>query len=120
MKTSISIHPPYSIIFVSDEDLSDPPEYRDRYIVANEEALTIPCAPEQDMPTRITLASASDDPPSDEPIFDGYIATPQKRVVVTTALMDVVLRHSVASARTRVRVFTNDVSFPDNILIVVD
>lgn len=120
MQHEILIHPPYSMIFISDESLPSAPEYANRYITASNDTILVPCAAEQDGPTRIVLAAADDVGVSGEPAFDGAVETPGRRLVVSTALLDIVLSAGVRSTRTRVRIWTNDPSLPDEILVAYD
>jgi hypothetical protein len=53
------------------------------------------------------------------PAFDGFLETPGRKVVVWTNEWDKVLETSVPTARTRIRIWTNHPTEPDDVHIGV-
>jgi hypothetical protein len=67
-----------------------------------------------------TCVSLTDQAPPGEPVYDGILETPKRRVSVCSMLLDPFVECDVPSETTRVRVWTNRPSEPDNIQIVVE
>jgi hypothetical protein len=68
--------------------------------------------------TEVVLGSASEVDP-DGLAFDGTLATPSRKVVVTTVEEETVLKTTVPDIVTRVRVWTNRTREPDRVMIGV-
>jgi hypothetical protein len=99
MITSKRISPPYSILFISDSNRPDSPEPDERLISWNDSCITVRCLYEHDGDTTVSLGRTSELARSGVP-------------ALTT-----VLKEKVGSARTRVRIWTNDPVEPDEIVI---
>jgi hypothetical protein len=69
--------------------------------------------------TEVVPGSAAEVDPGGLPAFDGTIATPSRKVVVTTVEEETVLKTTVPDIATRVRVWTNRTREPDRVMIGV-
>src|SRR5262245_10340173 len=118
MSTTIRISPPNSILFVSDRDGGVTPEItREQSIWATPSCVAFGCLMEQDGPTELTIGAAEQVGSRDTPAFDDLIETPQRAVVVFTALNQPILHASVSGIRTRLRIWTNHPTEPDKVII---
>lgn len=117
MKKHISISPPYSLLFISDPNLGEEPEQTGSHLLWTDTVISITCYDEYDGETSITLGDAADVAPAGSPVADRHILTPSGEVVVSTVELAVVLRATVPSARTRVRIWENHPSEPDEIIV---
>lgn len=75
---------------------------------------------EQDGATEIVLARTHEVDPGGRPAFDGMLETPNRTVVVSTVEQEVVLEAIVSSTRTRVQIWVNHPTEPDQILVGLD
>jgi hypothetical protein len=114
---SVTLHPPYSTLFISDIDLALGEPFNGRHIVWNDRCVSITCLNWQDGPTTVSLCTASKVAAAGAPAFDGEIGTPNREVAVATAEDEIVLRMKVGSAVTRVRIWENRPGEPDQIVI---
>ncbi|GLK55184.1 hypothetical protein JOD31_000106 [Methylopila capsulata] len=117
MKKHISIAPPYSLLFISDPNLGEEPEQNGAHLLWTDTVISITCHDEYDGETSITLGDDADVAPERPAVADRYILTPSGEVVVTTVELAVVLRATVPSTRTRVRIWENHPTEPDDIVI---
>lgn len=69
----------------------------------------------QDGETRITLGNPKKT--SDRPAFDGFLDTPDRTVAVWIVPWEKVLEAKVSETRTRLRIWTNHPSEPDDVYI---
>jgi hypothetical protein len=58
-------------------------------------------------------------PQAAPPKFDGFLDTPQYRVVLSDANMPEILSMEVPGVRTRVRIWTNHPTEPDDVVIAL-
>jgi hypothetical protein len=126
MKQSISLHPSNSIVFVCDPGLlrnskpgTIPEVVRGALVSANETCINVVCMPEQDGPTKITLADISDVSTALAQIFDGEVITPDRRLALSTVENDAVLSMPVKGEKARVQIWANHPKWPDEIVIGV-
>jgi hypothetical protein len=67
--------------------------------------------------TEVTLGSAGEVDPGELPAFDAMLETPNHAVVVSTVEDETVLSARVPGSETRVRIWVNHPTEPDNIVI---
>lgn len=79
---------------------------RERIVWATPACILVTCQPDCDGPTCVTLGPVEDMSVRGEQIFDGWLETPGRKVIVQTVLAEVVLDADVASEMTRVRIWT--------------
>ena len=75
--------------------------------------IAVGCLMYQDGETKVTLGHQHRN--DGRPAFDGYLDTPHRKVAVWTIEWDMVLETSVPTTRTRIRVWTNHPTEPDDI-----
>jgi hypothetical protein len=114
---SVTFAPPYSILFISDGKIGEVPDPDGHHLRFSESAVTITCLNEQEGETRVTLGPSGEIGLAETLAFDGFISTPSRRVVVSTAHDEIVLQAEVATTKTRVRIWENDPAEPDDIVI---
>lgn len=118
MASSIKIAPPNSLLFVSDRDGGNVPEItRHRDLWWTPSCVVIGCLAFMDGETDVVLGGVADVDPGTVPVFDGILETPNRSVVVSTVGWNPALWAEVISQKTRVRIWTNRVREPDNVVI---
>ena len=70
--------------------------------------------------SRFTLFPGSEVVSNQAPMFDGTLETPNRVVVVTTTERKAILESHVATPRTRIRIWTNHPTEPDDVVIGLD
>lgn len=118
MKQTIKVAPSNSIVFVSDTDGGIAPEaFRYDPIMSTPTCIVVGTLMQDDGDTAVTLAPFGDVARSDVSAFDGMLETPTGQVVVSVVDRTVLLEGRSGSACTRIRVWTNHPSEPDEIVI---
>ncbi len=119
MINQIVVAPPNSLFFISESLRSEAPEVTGVGLVwFNATCVVIGCLMYQDGETTVTVTSEGE--PDDEinmRAFDGVIETPARELVISSCEHDVYLQVPVVSTRTRVRIWVNDTSEPDEIFV---
>src|SRR5262249_2285951 len=77
------------------------------------------CLMEQDGPTTVTIGSVANVGRDDRPAFDGMLETPTRTVVVSTVDHQHFLKFDVAGVSTRLRIWANHPSEPDEVVLGV-
>lgn len=113
--------PRNSLVLVMDRTVADIPASMSHGLVAaTESCVAIGTLSELDGETSISLSDEEADAGSGEaPVFDGVLNTPSGKLSVCSVLDEVLLECDVSSCRSRVRVWANHSSEPDEIRIVV-
>lgn len=121
MRKEIRIYPRNSVVLIMDRTVGEVPESMNRGLVAaTASCVAIGTRSEQDGETSIWLSDDIAEAVYDEaPVYDGVLDTPGGRLSVRSVLDEVLLECEVSGPRTRIQVWTNDRSEPDEIRIVV-
>jgi hypothetical protein len=107
-----------SIVFVSDNLHTRPPVHTDSDLIhANGESVSVGCYPEIDGNTEFTLGKSKEVTPKFAPAFDGMIETPNRKLMITTVLDEILLETDVSDLNTRVRVWLNHPKWPDKVVV---
>lgn len=115
---STRIAPPNSLLFVSDSDGGIPPvPVRGAHILATASCISIACYPWIDGETAVTLGPSAKIDPGKPPAFDGQLETPNRMIVISTVEGKSILQEVVPDAATHVRVWVNNPSMPDKVVI---
>jgi hypothetical protein len=118
MRTTIKISPPNSLLFISDPAGGTVPEFvPGKLILSTTSCVSFGCYPEQDGMTEVTLGDAQQVDPGEPPAFDSDLDTPSHAIVVLTVERQTVLESKLRSARTRVRIWVNDLRWPNKVTI---
>ncbi len=116
--TSIDIAVLNSLLFIRDPDLKDIPEMDSQSAVwSTSSCIAVSCLPDSDGETKVTIGPGEQVGLDGEPLFDGWIDTPSKTLIIETVLAEPVLQTYVASDRTRIRIWTD--GHPDTEFVVV-
>jgi hypothetical protein len=117
MTSSIKTSPPYSLIFIADSGGGEIPDRMVRPIVSTGSCIVVGCLVDDE--TEFTLGAMQDVDPGDPPAFHGKLKTPHCRVVLHTAENETILQVSVPRRETIVRIWINDLSEPDQVIVGV-
>jgi hypothetical protein len=118
MLHSFRIRPPNSILFIVDPSGETIPAItRDRRIWATDSCICVGCLMEQDGPTDVTVGPDAQVAPPRAPAFDGVLRTPSRIVQISTSERTSVFEAPVENEQTRVRIWTNHPSEPDEVII---
>jgi hypothetical protein len=119
MTSSIKIAPPYFLIFIADSGRGEIPDRMVRPIVSTDTCIVVGCLVDANAETEFTLGETQEVDPGDPPIFYGKLKTPNYRVVLHTAEDETILQVSVPRPETIVRIWINDPSEPDQVIVGV-
>lgn len=115
------VAPEYNSFYVAGvEDVDIPLDHDRQGIVGTAECINIGCLYWNDGDTTITLGLYNELPVrSNKPRFDGMLKTPERRVLVFDVHMPEILSMDVTETVTRVRVWANHPSEPDEVIIAL-
>ena len=119
MRESITLSPPNSLILVMDHSFGELPQVMGGRLVAfTDSCVAVGTLSEADGVTSITLAD--DLQVIDEPsalAFDGVLHTPAFELSVCNVRNEKLLTLQLPTPRSKVRIFVNDKSEPDRIMV---
>ena len=115
------IAPPNSLILVMDQSVGRVPDSMNRALVAaTPSCVAVGTLCEADGETFISL---SDEPPprlpNQPPVYDSFLPTPSKKLTISSVHYVTLLVVDVPACQTRVRVWANHCSEPNEVWIVV-
>ncbi len=115
---TVSVAPEYLSFYIPvDDSKSVPPSAG---IVATDQCINVGCLYWNDGNTTITLGPFEELPPQKTPPSStAMLDTPEYRVVISDALTPEMLNAVVPSIRTRVRIWTNHKTEPDDVVIAL-
>lgn len=114
----IKIAPPNSILFIEDVDGGAVPTAdKPPAILWNHRCISVGTLMENDGETTVKLGHLSEIAKEESPSFDGVIETPTGTVCVSVVPDRVVLQDGSGSPRTRIVIWTNHPTEPDEIVI---
>jgi len=118
MEKSTRIAPPNSVVLVCDAGGGEiPTSMQGALISSTPSCIAIGCRAEDDGETDIALGAIEEVDPGTPSAFEGTLSTPTRKVVVRSVLGQTVLEAAVPSRNTRVRVWVNDQSEPDRVVV---
>ena len=121
---TIKVAPSNSLVLVSDSGGGSVPDpnriAQDANVTATDTCVVVCCMPEIDGETEITLGWGNAIDPGASPVFDGSVATPSRTVAIFDVEWKPLLKTTVTTAATRVRVWKNRPRFADEIIIGLD
>jgi hypothetical protein len=107
-----------SIIFISDNLKSKPPEHVYGSLVSyNEFCVSVGTYPEQDGETEFSLGRADEVGDALQLVFDGMIETPNRKLIISTVWDEVLLEDSVSDVETRTRVWVDHLRWPQKLVV---
>ncbi len=115
------VTPEYLSFYIAGSDYFDVPLDHDRVgIVADGRSINVGCLYWNDGDTTITLGPFEEiEKPEGPPKFDGLLDTPEHRILITDANIPEILSMAVTGTRTRVRIWTNHKTEPDDVVIAL-
>ncbi len=118
---TVSVAPEYLSFYIAGTHKIAPPLDHDRVgIAATDQCINVGCLYWNDGNTTITLAPFHELIPQKKlPRFDRLLDTPEYRIVISDALTPEILTMAVPSGRTRVRIWTNHKTEPDDVIIAL-
>jgi hypothetical protein len=112
--------PPNSVVLVSDVDGGEIPETMGGSLVsATNTCLAVGCLSVDDGETEFTLAPLAEIDRADKPIYEGMLRTPKRHVVIRSVLGERLLELRVLQRVTKIKIWANDPTEPDNVLVGV-
>lgn len=119
MTVSVSVAPEYLSFYIAGSlDVDVPVEYGADGVFGTNECLVVTCLYWNEGDTRITLGPVEELPAQPgPPCFDGLLQTPQSRVLLFDVNMPEILSTDVPGTQTRIRIWTNHPTEPDDVVI---
>lgn len=118
---SVSIPVPNAILFIQDPSIWDLPEPVDNAgIWATSSGITLSCLHEQEGNTNITMGSMSEISPTHHLIFDGYLDSPDHRIVLQIVPGEIIFEQKVQGSRAHVKIWTDGSRWPGKVVVGVD
>ncbi|MGP9811883.1 hypothetical protein ACTZWT_10265 [Rhodopseudomonas sp. NSM] len=113
--------PPNSIVFLEDPAGGKSPKIDDRpvSIWATPSCIIVGTLCSMDGETELIVSDQPNDVPPTRPTFDSFLQTPSRVIEVSTSEREILLRCPVETHFTHVRVWTNHLSEPDRVLVVL-
>jgi len=117
----IETAPPHSLILVvGSSKVAIPQSFDGALIAATSSCIAIGCKAEDDGPSRIALEAAGLSSIDSEPAFVTRLDTPGGVVSLETVLGERIVDHPAHIPTSKIIIWVNDDSEPDEILIAVD
>lgn len=114
----ITVAPEYVSFYVAGKlNVQVPLDHDYRRIAATQDCINIPCLYWNDGDTTITLGPFGEVHRSDEPAFDNMLNTPDKKIIVFDANEPEMASAVVPTDRTRIRIWVNHPTDPDQVTI---
>jgi len=118
MPISIRNAPPNSLLFISDAAGGATPEMtRGARLWSTPSCIAIGCLAFMDGETEVSLVNAADMP--SKPVFEATLETPTRRVTVSTVDHKTLLSSAAPGMKTRIRIWTNHPTEPNQVLIAL-
>jgi hypothetical protein len=118
MLNVLRVSPPNSLLFISDLGGGETPHMtRGPRIWATPTCIAVGCLAFMDGETEVSMGKMEEVDPGGSPVFDGYLETPNRSVIVSTVDRSPILDAAVSNFRTRVKIWTNHPKEPDRIRI---
>jgi hypothetical protein len=118
---NIQFNFPNGILFISDVDggLAPYPKWG-ALVQSTPSCISVACTPDSEGPTDVIIGAAENVNPGGTPVFDGKLDTPNRTLVVSTVDRQTVVSVQVRRAMIHVRVWVNEPTVPDRVIIGVE
>jgi hypothetical protein len=94
------------------------PEYRRGELISfTSSCIKVRCLNDADGETWFTLGAYTDLHPKTALRFEGFLETPNRKIAIRTVELSIVLEVDVPTTRTYVRIWANDESEPDDVIV---
>jgi hypothetical protein len=115
---SVSLPIPNAIFFIAGTEARDIPHIERGSVIWSADAcIAVGCTPDVDGETTISIGPFEQISLTDEPAFDGELETASKIVNVEIVPGKRILQEQVAGVKTRIRIWINHPTEPDNVTI---
>jgi len=116
--TTVKLALPHSLVLVLDPIFGEiPASLSGELITATNSCLAIGTRPEMDGETELVLGNSESIDQEERPAFKGILRTPSHKIAICSALNVTLIEMLVPSIETVVRVWVNDSTEPDRIII---
>jgi hypothetical protein len=116
----VKIAPPNSVILISDLDGGEIPRKMGKSLVsATNTCVAVGCLSEDDGLTELMLVPLEEVNCTDQPVYEGLLQTPLRRVVIYSVLGQPLLEMLVRQKLTKIKVWANHLNEPDKITVGV-
>ncbi|WP_432346196.1 hypothetical protein WMC41_21115 [Shinella yambaruensis] len=113
-----SIAPEYNSVYLASRPIPDVSHnFREKTIPSTPDCISIPCTYWNDGDTSFSVGEASEITMSTPPTFDGFLDTPDKRLVFFGANEPEFASVSVPTVKTRIRIWIDHPREPENVVI---
>jgi hypothetical protein len=120
MPSSVKVAAPNALLLVSDVGGGNPPDkMRGALIASTPSCIAVGCMSDTIGKTQVTVGMMQELSPRDPPAFDGKLETPSRAVSIWTVEDETVLQTTVSHQKTRVRVWVNHPTEPNDVVIVL-
>lgn len=121
MKGSIEYVPDHNMFILEDSGGGSLPDIDERLprIWATETCVIIGCLVRDEGKTRLVLSNSLEDAPDEPPVFMCDIATPSYILQVIETDLSILMQMETAATKTKLRVWTNHASEPDEITVLL-
>lgn len=118
---TVSVAPEYVSFYISgSEDFEVPVDRLLLGVTATPQCIVVTCTYYNEGNTSITLGPSHELPPQDMPMrFDSVLETPEHRVLLSDVHMPEILSMDVPGSRTRIRIWADHETMPDNVVIAL-
>jgi hypothetical protein len=121
MAISRKFAPPNHIVVIADPSGYDLPSgLSGSLITSTDSCIIVCCLMSQDGDTEFTLGKAHEVDPGDPPKFHGKLRTPNHLIRIQSVELETILESRVSERETTVRIWTNDIREPDQVIIGIE
>lgn len=107
-----------SLVFIRDPTIEELPKIDGLSAVwVTTSCVAVSCLPDSEGETNIAIGPAQEIGLSGKPLFDGWLKTPSRALVVETVLKEAIVETRVPNLNTRVRIWTNGHRATDFVII---
>lgn len=120
MTISTRLAPPNSVVLVEDSSGGEVPVSMNQSLISSTDScIAVGCRAEDDGETEIVLGYSGNVDTGEQPVFDGLLRTPSRKLVVRTVLGITLLEMPVSETETKLRIWVNDPTEPNQIAVGV-
>ena len=118
MSDLAQIAPPYSLVLVEDETGGELPDMVEgSRIAATDSCVAVGTRCEIDDETEFRLGAHPDVDPGTQPIFQGRLETPSRRLAIRSVLNEIILQTPVPLPETMIYIRVNHPTEPDQVIV---
>jgi hypothetical protein len=120
MSSSIEVAAPNALLLISDVGGGAPPDTMlEGLFASTPSCIAVGCMSDTNGKTQVTVGTTQELRPLDPPAFDGQLETPSRAISIWTVEDVTILQTAVSHQKTRVRVWVNHPSEPNEVVIAL-